>query len=410
MKDNLGRNVGPYKGGANDSLAVAGMDITTTIDLDLQEYIEGIMQGKRGSVVAIQPSTGEILAAVSSPSYDPGLLTLDQNRGDDFSKLLQDYNKPLFNRITQAKYPPGSIFKTIVALTGQEMGVLYPNTSVTCNGGYYYRGGKIKCHAHPPTHDIEHALAYSCNTYFITAMRDIIDKYGFTHPEKGLDEFHNKLIDLSLGVKTGVDMLHESSGNIPSSSYYDKVYGKGWRSTYIMSIGIGQGEIQLTTLQIANIAALIANRGYYYTPHLVRGFNKKNVQIPRRFREKHQSHISRKNFTSVVNGMELAVSSGWCGYRTRIPDIDLCGKTGTSQNPPYEDHAVFMAFAPKDKPVIALAVLIENAGFGAQSAAPIASLIAEKYINGEIKTEARKTIETEMKKLNILGPPKLAKK
>jgi len=177
-----------------------------------------------------------------------------------------------------------------------------------------------------------------------------------------------------------------------------------------MSIGIGQGEIQLTTLQIANIAALIANRGYYYTPHLVRGFNKKNVQIPRRFREKHQSHISRKNFTSVVNGMELAVSSGWCGYRTRIPDIDLCGKTGTSQNPPYEDHAVFMAFAPKDKPVIALAVLIENAGFGAQSAAPIASLIAEKYINGEIKTEARKTIETEMKKLNILGPPKLAKK
>lgn len=410
MKDNLGRDVGPYKGGENDSLAVAGLDLTTTIDLDLQQYIEEIMKGKRGSVVAIQPATGEILAAVSSPSYDPGLLTLDSDRGNDFNSLLQDYNKPLFNRITQAKYPPGSIFKTIVALEGQEMGVLYPNTSIVCNGGYYYRGGKINCHSHPPTNDIIHALAYSCNTYFITAMRDIIDKYGFTKPQKGLNEFHNKLLDLSLGKKTGVDMLHESAGNIPNSDYYNRYYGKNWRSSYIMSIGIGQGEIQLTTLQIANIATIIANRGHYYTPHLIKGYNKKDLQIPQRFRQRHESNINKRNFNSVVNGMEVAVSSGWCGYRTRIPDIALCGKTGTSQNPPYEDHAVFMAFAPKDNPKIALAVLIENAGFGAQSAAPIASLIVEKYIDGDIKSPARQAIETEMKKLYILGPPKLAKK
>lgn len=410
MKDNMGRNVGPYKGGDNDSLAVAGMDLITSIDLSLQEYAEQMMKGKRGSVVAIEPSTGEILAAVSAPTYDPSLLALDQNRGKAFAKLLLDYNKPLYNRITQAKYPPGSIFKTVIALAGMDMDVLTPNRSISCQGGYYYRGGKIKCHPHPPANDVAHALAYSCNTYFITVLRDAVDKYGFIRPAKGLTELRGQLLNFGLGEKLGVDMLHETRGNIPSADYYNKQYGNFWRSTYMMSIGIGQGEIQMSTLQIANLAAMIANRGYFYTPHLVKGFNNKSVRIPKKFREKHDSGVKPKYMQYVVEGMDLAVALKWTGYRTPIPGITMCGKTGTVQNPPYEDHSVFMAFAPKDKPKIAIAVLIENAGFGAQSAAPIASLIAEKYLKGNIAEPSRLAMEAEMKKINLLGPPKMAKR
>ena len=410
MKDNLGRPVGPYKGGANDSTAIAGLDMITSIDIELQKYAEELLKGKRGSLVAIEPTTGEILAAVSSPTYDPGLLALDRDRGDAFRELLLDYDKPLYNRITQAKYPPGSIFKTVIALAGMQMNVLTPSRNISCPGAYYYRGGKIKCHSHPPGTDVAHALAYSCNTYFINVLRDEVDKYGFTGPGKGLNELRGYLSNFGLGHPLGVDMLHETRGNIPTEEYYNKLYGKEWRSTYMMSIGIGQGEIQASTLQIANIAAMIANRGYYYTPHLIKGFKNKNVRIPDKFREKHQSGVQAKFFNPVINGMELAVSLGWCGYRTRIPGIELCGKTGTSQNPPYEDHAVFMAFAPRINPKIAIAILIENAGFGAQSAAPIASLVVEKYLKGSIDTPLRQNLEKEMKKINILGPPKLEKK
>ena len=410
MKDNLGRAVGPYKGGQNDSAAIAGLDLITTIDLELQVYAEELLKGKRGSLVAIEPATGEILAAVSSPSYDPGLLALDQDRGEAFRELLVNYDKPLYNRITQAKYPPGSIFKSVIALAGMQMNVLTPSRSITCRGAYYYRGGRIKCHPHPPATDVAHALAYSCNTYFINVLRDEVDKYGFTRPGRGLSELRTHLINFGLGRQLGVDMLHETKGNIPSEEFYTKLYGKQWRSTYMMSIGIGQGEIQASTLQIANIAAMIANRGHYYIPHLVKGFKDKNVRIPAKFREKQKSGVESKYFPPVINGMELAVSLGWCGYRTIIPGIELCGKTGTSQNPPYEDHAVFMAFAPRVNPKIAIAVLIENAGFGAQSAAPVASLVVEKYLKGKIETPLRQNLETEMKKINILGPPKLEKK
>ncbi|MCO6461709.1 MAG: penicillin-binding protein 2 [Saprospiraceae bacterium] len=410
MKDNMGRPVGPYRGGAQDSIPISGFDMVSSIDLDLQKYAEDIMKGKRGSVVAIEPKTGEILAAVSSPTYDPNLLTVNQGRGKAFAALLQDYDKPLYNRIAQAKYPPGSIFKTVVGLAAMQMGVLTPNRSIHCPGAYYYRGGKIKCHHHPPSINVSHALQYSCNTYFITVLRDAVDKYGFTRPSKGLQELDNHLFDFGLGHPLGVDMMHETRGNIPTPEYYEKKYGKGWRSTYMMFIGIGQGEIQLSTLQIANLAAIIANRGYYYVPHLIKGFKNKKVLIPKTFREKHYSGVDTKYFTPVIEGMDAAVASKWCGWSTPIPGITMCGKTGTSQNPPYRDHAVFMAFAPKEDPKIAIAVLIENAGFGAQSAAPIASLIVEKYLRGYIEAPYRQEREKEMTRLNLLGPPQRDKK
>ena len=410
MKDNMGRPVGPYRNGAQDSIPVSGQDLISSIDLDLQQYAESIMQGKRGSVVAIEPQTGEILAADSSPSYDPNLLTINQGRGKAFGELINDYNKPLYNRIAQAKYPPGSIFKTVVALSAMQMGVLTPNRSISCHGAYYYRGGKVKCHAHPASVNVSHALQYSCNTYFITVLRDAVDKYGFTRPSKGLTELDRHLFDFGLGHPLGTDMMHETKGNIPTPAYYEKIYGKDWRSTYMMFIGIGQGEIQLSALQIANLAAVIANRGYYYVPHLIKGFKNKEMEIPEQFREKHMSGVDAKFFKPVIDGMDAAVASKWCGWSTPIPGITLCGKTGTSQNPPYRDHAVFMAFAPKDNPKIAIAVLIENAGFGAQSAAPIASLIVEKYLRGYIEAPFRKEREKEMTRLNLLGPPKLDKK
>jgi penicillin-binding protein 2 len=410
MKDNMGRPVGPYRNGAQDSIPISGLDMISSIDLDLQTYAEDIMKGKRGSVVAIEPETGEILAAVSSPSYDPNLLTINQNRGKAFAEMLNDYDKPLYNRIAQAKYPPGSIFKTVVGLTAMQMGVLTPNRSIPCSGAYYYRGGKIKCHHHPPPISVSQALQYSCNTYFITVLRDAVDKYGFTRPSKGLAELDRHLYDFGLGHPLGADMMHETRGNIPTPEYYEKIYGKGWRSTYMMFIGIGQGEIQMSTLQIANLAAIIANRGFYYVPHLIKGFKNKKVLIPPTFREKHYSGVDAKFYTPVIAGMDAAVASKWCGWSTPIPGIILCGKTGTSQNPPYQDHAVFMAFAPKDNPKIAIAVLIENAGFGAQSAAPIASLIVEKYLRGYIEAPYRVEREKEMTKLNLLGPPKREKK
>ena len=410
LKDNLGRPVGPYRDGTLDSISISGFDMISSIDLDLQAYAEDIMKGKRGSVVAIEPKTGEILAAVSSPSYDPNLLTINQSRGTAFAAMLKDYDKPLYNRIAQAKYPPGSIFKTVIGLAAMQMGVLTPNRSIACGGAYYYRGGRIKCHHHPAPINVSHALQYSCNTYFINVLRDAVDKYGFTKPSIGLRELDEHLFDFGLGHKLGTDMLHETRGNIPTAEYYEKIYGKGWRSTYMMFIGIGQGEIQMSTLQIANLAAIIANKGYYYIPHLIKGFKNKEYLIPETFRVKHQSGVDAKYFTPVIDGMDMAVASKWCGWSTPIPGIVLCGKTGTSQNPPYEDHAVFMAFAPKENPKIAIAILIENAGFGAQSSAPIASLIVEKYLTGKIEAPFRLAREKEMKAKNLLGPPKMAKK
>ncbi|MEZ4965101.1 MAG: penicillin-binding transpeptidase domain-containing protein [Saprospiraceae bacterium] len=285
LKDNLGRIVGKYMNGAYDVPAIPGHDLTSSIDIDLQTYGERLMQNKTGSIVAIEPKTGQILCMISAPTYDPNLLAMTQGRGAIFSQLLTDSLKPFFDRTVMAKYPPGSIFKTVVSLVGLQEGTLSPGHGVSCNGGYFYAGRLYKCHHHSHVGNVVDAIAYSCNTYYFNEFRNVVDKFGFSNPHKGLDIFADYCNQLGLGVQLGIDYPNENKGNIPDAKYYDKIYKKelgGWRSPTIMSVGIGQGEIQLTTLQMANLAACIANKGYWYSPHLAKEFRDR-TPIPDRF-------------------------------------------------------------------------------------------------------------------------------
>ncbi|MBK8557676.1 MAG: penicillin-binding protein 2 [Lewinellaceae bacterium] len=402
LKDNLGRIVGRLENGDRDSAAVSGSDLITGIDIDLQEYGELLMQNKTGSIVAIEPKTGEILAMVSAPTYDPNLLMMTQTRGEIFSKLLTDPLKPFFDRTVMAKYPPGSIFKTVVSLVGMQEGTLNPNHGIACHGGYFYAGRTYGCHHHAPVNNAVDALGYSCNTYYFTEFRNIVDKFGFSNPQKGLDVFGKYCHEMGLGEQLQIDYPNESRGNIPDSKYYDGIYPRnrgGWRSPTIMSVGIGQGEVQLTTLQMANLAALIANGGYWYPPHLAKKF-KDNRTIPERFLKKREVSIDPAYFKIVQEGMAQCVIKG-TARACAIPDIQVCGKTGTSQNPHGDDHSVFFAFAPKENPKIAIAVYVENAGWGSSYAAPIASLMIEKYLNRSIRPE-RLPMEERMFKANLI--------
>lgn len=401
LKDNLGRIVGSFKDGAQDVDPVSGADLKTSIDIDLQAYAEWLMAGKVGSVVAIQPSTGEILTMVSTPTYDPNLLIITRERGKILADLYKDPQKPFFDRSIMAAYPPGSIFKTIVALIGLNEGVIQQSTAFKCNHGYAYGGRVYKCHGHGPIHSVDQGVQHSCNSYFWQTMRKIIDQYGFYNPDKGLDRFVNDISKFGLGHKLGIDFPGEKSGNIPTTAYYDKVYPKklgGWKSPTIMSIGIGQGEIQLTTLQMANLAAIIANRGYFYTPHLVTSISD-GTPIDSIYRVKRSVDIAPEYFAPVIHGMQMAVEAGTAPL-ARIKDITICGKTGTSQNK-GKDHSVFFSFAPKDNPQIAVAAYVENAGWGGSYAAPIASLVAEKFIKGKIEEPNRKLLENRMHETEI---------
>jgi penicillin-binding protein 2 len=402
LKDNLGRIVGPYNQGASDTLPASGSDMISSVDIDLQAYGEQLMQFKTGSIVAIEPKTGEILAMVSAPSYDPNLLMMTQTRGEVFSRLLNDPLKPFFDRTVMAKYPPGSIFKTVVTLIGLQEGTLNPNRGYGCNGGYFYAGRLYKCHGHGGVGNVVDGLAYSCNTFYFSEFRNIVDKFGFSEAGKGLDMFDSYASKMGLGQKLGIDYPNESPGNLPTTVYYDRIYPKrlgGWRSPTIMSMGIGQGELQMTTLQMANLAALIANKGQWYAPHLTKAF-KDGTSIPQRFKELHQTGIDRQHYETVIEGMAQCVTKGTARI-AGIPDIQVCGKTGTSQNPHGEDHSVFFAFAPKDDPKIAIAVYVENAGWGASYAAPIASLMIEKYLRGYILPD-RIALQERMKSANLL--------
>ncbi len=404
LRDNLGRSVGPYKGGQFDTLAVSGADMISSIDGELQSYGEKLMQGKTGSIVAIEPRTGEILAMVSAPFYDPNLLTLTADRGAIFDTLLHNPLKPFFDRTVMAKYPPGSIFKTLVGLVGMQTGTLPPNRGFNCVGGYYYGGRLYKCtHVHGYVPNMVEGVLHSCNAYFFSGLREVVDGFGYTKPQVGLDTLNKYLRQFGLGGQLGIDYPNENAGNIATSAYYDKIYPKklgGWRSPTIMSIGIGQGEEQLTTLQMANIACAIANKGYWFPPHLAKEFRDKKTLIPIRFRTKKTIDIKREYFDIITEGMAECVNRGTATI-ARLPGIQVCGKTGTSQNPHGEDHSVFVAFAPKDNPRIAIAVFVENAGFGATYAAPIASLMIEKYLNGKIAPD-RIAIEERMVKANLV--------
>ena len=404
LKDNLGRQVGLFDNGRLDSMAVSGVDMMSSLDLDLQKYGEELMQNKRGSIVAIEPSTGEILAMISAPSYDPNSIALDKNRSIAFDSLLSDtINRPFLDRSLIANYPPGSIFKPVFSLIALQKGIANPHTAYYCDGAYEISASKAqKCHSHPPATSIAAAIQYSCNSYYYHLMRQFVNQYGFNNPGRGLDTLVSYLYDFGLGHKLGIENPAELSGFIPDSKYYNKLYKKelgGWKATYMLSIGIGQGELQVTTLQMANLAAIIANKGYFYSPHLIKKYLNTKDDINEKYKIKHGVRIAKEHFYPVIQGMEWAVVAG-TAKAAIIPGVDVCGKTGTSQNR-GKDHSVFFGFAPKDNPKIAIAVYVEHGGWGGETATPIAGLMIEKYLNKEI-SETKKHWEKRVLEMDLI--------
>jgi penicillin-binding protein 2 len=407
LKDNLGRDVGSYENGSLDYSAVSGEDINLALDLVLQEYGELLMRNKKGAIVALEPETGQVLAMISAPTYDPNILKMDVNRGAAFNALLSDtINKPMLDRSVISKYPPGSIFKPIFALIALQLGVTQPNKTIYCDGSYEVgkRGFSQGCRNHPTPYGIDVALQWSCNSYFYQLMKDCLLLNGYDNPGAGLDTLVNHLSDFGLGKKTGLDYHYENEGFIPDSKYYNRLYKdvfNGWKWSYILSLGIGQGELELTTLQMANLAAILANRGHYYKPHLLRSINGDKLAIPTKYLEQQQVRINTKHFEPVINGMEKVISQG-TATSAYVAGLDVCGKTGTSQNQRRVSHSVFFGFAPKVNPKIAIAVYVENAGSGGAVAAPIGGLIIEKYINKDI-AENRIWLQDEMINRNLLN-------
>lgn len=409
LKDNLGRDVGAYKDRTQDKLPSSGEDIITSIDLELQKYGELLLSNKTGSIVAIEPTTGEILAMISSPGYDPNLLTINQNRGREYAKLSADPNKIFFDRSIQAAYPPGSLFKPAVALIAMQEGVLNANRTIGCNGGYFFGGQRTGCHGHPTCTSVAMALQHSCNAYFVTVFREVVDKEGFYNPQAGLDVFNSYLDRMGLGKPLGVDFPNEKGGNYPTSNYYNDMFerqqaGQKWNSSWIRSVGIGQGEMLLTTMQMANLGAMIANKGFYITPHLLKAYKKPGHLIDEKYRTKHWVGIDAEHFGPVIDGMERAVIGGTARI-AYLPDIAICGKTGTAENPHGDDHSIFFGFAPKENPKIVVAVYVEHGVWGARYAAPISSLMIEKYLTGDIRPE-RKYLEETMIKADLINKTK----
>ncbi len=401
MVDVYSRIKGSYSDGTHDTLAVQGSDIVSTIDIDLQEYGEELMQNKTGSIVAIEPSTGELLTLISSPCFDPGLL-VGRVRSDNFSRLQSDTLLPLFNRAFMASYPPGSTFKPLNGLIGLQEKVIYPGTEFSCDNGYLFVG----CHSHESPLDLEGAIMNSCNSYFCQTFRRILENPDYESISVAYDKWRSYLDEFGFGRRISAEFVNELSGIVPESSYFERYYGKeSWKALNVISLAIGQGEIGTTPLQMANMTAAIANRGFYYTPHIVKSIGSRE-NIDTTFTIKHEISIDSINFERVIQGMEAAVNGGE-GATARIAalqDITVCGKTGTAENPHGEDHSVFIAFAPKENPSIAVAVYVENAGFGATYAAPIASLMIEKYINRQI-SYPNKWKEQRMLDLDLINKP-----
>ncbi len=393
LVDSKNRTQGHYKNGEFDTLAVAGKNINLTIDQKLQELGESLMLNKTGSIVAIEPKTGEVLALVSSPTYNPNLL-VGRERGNKYMELLLDKDKPLFNRPISAPYPPGSIFKVIMSLTGQQEKVLFPGTTYGCHRGYLFVG----CHAHNSPLSLRGAIAVSCNAYFCQVYRSMINNPRYKHVENAYNEFYKNVSSFGMGHPLGIDLVGEGPGVLKKASYFDKLYGRyRWQALTTLSMGIGQGELGITPLQMANATSVVANRGYYITPHIVKKINNRaNPNLE--YNNKHWTSIDTSYYQIVVDGMHDVVEHG-TAYIARIPGIEICGKTGTAQNPHGKDHSIFFAFAPKNNPKIAIAVVVENAGFGATWAAPIASLLMEQYLTG--KSNTRQELLDRMLKGNL---------
>jgi penicillin-binding protein 2 len=377
---------GSYADGRYDTVAVPGTNLWSTIDLTLQEYGERLMQNKTGSIVAIEPATGEILALVSSPTYDPALL-VGRVRSENFSMLQADTVKPLFDRALMASYPPGSTFKIMNGLIGLQEEVIRPTSLFSCSNGYHAGSLTVGCHSHSSPLNLVQAVAQSCNAWFCNAFRNTLENPKYNSIQDAFDKWRDYLVAFGFGNKLGIDLSNELPGNIPARSYYDRYYGKDrWKALTVISLAIGQGEIGATPLQMANMAAVIANRGSFYIPHVVKKIGDNGAPSPL-YTQKYITGISPENFEPVIEGMEGAVNGGpgSTARGARLDSIIICGKTGTAQNPHGKDHSIFVAFAPKDNPQIAIAVYVENAGFGSTFAAPIASLLIEKYLTGEVK-------------------------
>mgnify|MGYP002166773522 FL=1 len=391
-----------YRDGEMDQEAVPGKDIVTTIDADLQQYGQLLMQNKVGSLVAIEPSTGEILTMVSSPGIDVEMLA---DIGKHYTEIVSDPHKPMFNRAVQAPYPPGSVFKLVNGLIGLQEGVLKPEYTYPCNKGYYFGSHKLGCHAHRSPLNLEEAIMMSCNGYFCYVMKNILENKKYKGPGEALDKWHEYLESFGFGHKLGSDFPSELGGTIPTSAYYNKIYGKGgWKFTTVISISIGQGEVGATPLQIANMCAIMANRGHYYIPHIIKDSD--SLKIDQKYKERQYTLVDTTHFYQVIDGMWRAVNSGFGSGGTAsiaaVPGLDICGKTGTAQNPRGADNSVFICFAPKENPKIAVAAYIENGGFGATWACPIASLLVEKYLNGTID-EKRKPLEQRVLDGNLMS-------
>ncbi|NNC45283.1 MAG: penicillin-binding protein 2, partial [Winogradskyella sp.] len=389
QKDRFNKDIGPYKNGSYDTLPQPGKDIKITIDSELQEYGELLMTNKRGGIIAIEPSSGEILTMVTGPSYNPNLL-VGRNRSKNYTKLHYDtIAKPLFDRSLLAQYAPGSPFKVINALIGLQEEVVTTEEKFSCRMGYYYGGRKLTgCHHHKSPVNMNSGIAQSCNAYFVNVYRRIVDKYN--DAEKGMNIWSKHAKSFGLGNFLNNDLSVGRPGRIPDGDYYNKAYGKNrWGSTYIVSNAIGQGEVEATPIQLANMAAAIGNRGFYYTPHIIKSIEGETIDP--NFTTPKYTTIDKKHFDPIIDGMFDVYNDGTAST-LRIPGIEICGKTGTAENfvkidsvkTQLTDHSIFVAFAPKDNPKIAIAVFVENGYWGSRFAGRMASLMIEKYLKGHI--------------------------
>ena len=403
LRNSRNRIESRYKDGEMDKEAVPGKNIVTTIDAELQNYGQKLMRNKVGSLVAIEPSTGEILAMVSSPGINVDILS---DIGKHYSKIAKNPYKPMFNRAVQAPYPPGSVFKLVNALIALQEGIITPRTEYPCSMGYHFGNGKYKvgCHNHDSPVDLDFSIMTSCNAYYCYVVRELLENGKYGNVGESLDKWREYVASFGFGHKLGSDFPAELGGFIPTSEYYDRYYGKKrWKATAVISMAIGQGEIGCTPLHLANLCATIANRGHYYIPHIVK--DSEGVEIDPKYHEKNYTLVDTVHFHKIINGMYKAVNSDFGSGATAsiaaVPGLEICGKTGTAQNPHGDDHSVFACFAPRENPKIAVVAYIENGGFGASYAAPIASLLTEMYLNHEISPE-RKDLEHRMTSANLM--------
>ena len=384
LRDAHGRIQGRYQNGKYDRKPVPGRDLTLGIDLKLQALGERMLEGKIGAIVAIEPSTGEVLCMVSSPSYDPRMM-VGRMRGRNHRMLSHDSWKPLLNRAIMGQYPPGSTFKTTQALTYLTEGIIKPNTLFPCHHGFYYRGLHVGCHGHPSPLNLIEAISTSCNGYFCWGLYYMMsNRRKYKNVEQAMNTWRDYMVSMGFGYKLGIDLPGEKRGLIPNAEFYDNAYNGSWNGLTIISIAIGQGEVNLTPLQIANLGATIANRGYFYTPHVVRNIQGKGIDPE--YRKRHYTRAAPWAYRAVVEGMRSSALKGTCKTLRNLP-FEACGKTGTAQNRGH-DHSVFMGFAPMNEPKIAIAVYVENGGFGADFAVPIGKVLCEQYLTGHLSKSA----------------------